>query len=664
MHQLRQWRAGLSRRGLPWLVLAGGLLITGLFTHTQRRFRQLEHERIERNLAADITTAVQTRMATNLAILDAVVGLFDASEQVTAAEFASFARALQIRGEHLQGIQGIGFTAVVGGDPRRFEARIRREGLPDFRIQPAGRRPLTTAIVLLQPNDWRNARAMGFDMYSEPKRRQAMAEAASTGSASLSAPIRLVQETSIDPQRGALLYAPIYREPEHSFPSPQDRLRRLRGWAFSPLRMGDLISSALATIDNPDKFGTGVLIYDGPTPRAERLLFDNQGLADSARLTHPTWVRVKVANRSWLIGIQLDHTHLHPQGWSRELLITALLGISLSVLAALISQRLVSDHLSLRRALSQQLEASQERALAATVFETSPVGIVVTDASGIILRVNAAFTQISGYSEVEARGHKANLLKSGRHDDSFYGRMWEAMVQRGHWSGEIWNRHRNGQIRRHDLNITAVLDANQQIVNFVGLLRDVTARYSQEKRMRRLATHDALTGLANRTLLMDQLERSLALAERHGGGVGLLFLDLDGFKAVNDNHGHSTGDALLRAVARRLRQTVRRSDLLCRQGGDEFVVLISESPDLHQLLALATKLRASLTEPFPGLPEGIAISVSIGVARWPEHAGDADGLLEAADNAMYAAKQMAGPHIAQARPGAAGTAAPPMPPPE
>ena len=183
-----------------------------------------------------------------------------------------------------------------------------------------------------------------------------------------------------------------------------------------------------------------------------------------------------------------------------------------------------------------------------------------------------------------------------------------------------------------------MLNHEEQIVNFVGLLWDVTERHSQQERMRHIATHDQLTGLANRTLLMETLNRSLALARRQGSHVGLLFLDLNSFKPVNDHYGHSTGDALLQAVASRLLSSIRESDTLCRQGGDEFVLLIPDAPDLDQLVALAGKLQTSLKLPFADLPAGISVSASIGVARWPDHADDADALLDAADNAMYQAK--------------------------
>lgn len=628
---------------LPWLVLAAGLGLTALWCHQLRQFTQLEHERTERDLAETISSAVRSRLQTNMTVLDAVVGLFDAIKEVSHEDFHAFYQALNHGGQTLNGIQGVGYAIKVPqGDIAGFERQVRASGRPNFTIRPSGSRPLTTAILYLEPHDWRNQRALGFDMYSQTTRRDAMQLAATTGEPALSGPVRLLQENSVRPQVGALLYQAIYRTPTGDFNSVQERIQYLKGWAYSPLRMEDLIQGALATVDDPALKGTGVLIYDSTRQRSENLLFDNHHLANSPKLTHPTWTEVSIANRTWVIGIQLDHRTLHAQGWSQTVLLQGLLGTSLSLLSAVFSQQLLRNHQSVRQALLREQEASRERALAGTVFDSSPVAIMVTDGEGVIMKVNQAFCQLTGYSELEARGHMAiNLFRSGRHENSFYEHIWSEIRSKGYWSGEIWNRHRNGQIIRHEFSITAVLDEQQQPTSFVGLLRDVSERYQQEERMRFMATHDQLTGLANRTLLIDELNRSLAMAKRQGWGVGLLFIDLNHFKPVNDHYGHSTGDALLKAVAQRLASTCRESDTLCRQGGDEFVLLIPESSSIQSLQTVASKVLAALEQPFPAgpdLPKDISISASIGVARWPDHAHDADGLIEAADTAMYAAK--------------------------
>jgi diguanylate cyclase (GGDEF)-like protein/PAS domain S-box-containing protein len=652
-NRLQRWRSSVFQaQTLPVLALAVGIATTALFCNSARHFRQLEHERIERTLAADIAEAVETKLNTSISLLNSVAGLFNTSQHVSHREFINFFNSLSVDPDQLRGIQGVGFSAVVPGNQiTAFETKIRNEDQPDFTIHPAGQRELTTAIVYLMPDDWRNQRAIGYDMYSEATRREAMLLAASTGETTLSAPVRLVQETNHHPQPGTLLYHPIYENGNSGFQSSIDRMRRLRGWAYSPLRMGDLINSALAILNNPDKIGTGFLIYDGTKRDASKLLFDNLGLAGSHRLTDPTWVQVEVAKRTWLIGTQLDHRNISPSGWGQELTLTAILGLSLSILGAILTQRLVDNHLDQVKALAREREAAGERALAATVFDTSPVATVVTDPKGMILRVNPAFTQLSGYSRLETRGHKTNLLRSGRHEISFYQDLWQTLIQKGYWSGEIWNRHRNGQIRLHELQINAVLDGRDQVTNYLCIYRDVTERHAQEKQIRHMATHDPLTGLPNRALMLDRLSHSLAIARREQQRLGLIFIDLNGFKPINDTYGHLAGDQLLQAVAQRLLGCLRESDSLGRIGGDEFVLLIPNAEHLEHMQELAERLQNALRAPFKDIGEVVVrISASFGIARWPDHAADADQLMHAADQAMYRAKAMASGHICLASP--------------
>lgn len=248
------------------MVLAAGLSITLLAIGAQQRFSRLERERLESVLAGDISAALSSRLATSEAILAAVVGLFGASEEVSGVEFARFYRALTVNNANLAGIQGVGYAARIPPDEvTAFERRIRAQGRPDYRIRPPGRRRLISAVVYLEPDDWRNERSMGFDMASEPIRRQAMEQAAFSGEAVLSGPLRLQQETDDRPQVGTLLYAPIYAG-EQGFRSPYERWRRLRGWAYMPIRMDDLVASALDTVTNPDRSEAQVLLFDGDRP--------------------------------------------------------------------------------------------------------------------------------------------------------------------------------------------------------------------------------------------------------------------------------------------------------------------------------------------------------------------------------------------------------------
>ena len=634
---------------LPWAALGLGLLTTGLFCQLQRQNKITERDIVQNHLLQDRAAAIQSKLATIQAILDSTSGLFTASKAVNLEEFATFYQSLHLRNDTLKGVQGVGFAAVVpNNNIPAFEATIRRGGLPTFHVHPAGKRPLTTAIVYLQPDDWRNQRAKGYDMYSETTRREAMRTSASTGSTTLSGPVRLLQETDVKPQVGALIYTPIYRTPEISFTTSEQRLKHLEGWAYSPLRISDFLESAFSKINNSHLHEAHFRVYDGDQQAEAKLLYSSEKTNPTALSGKPLQRKIELAGRTWLLVADLHNQNLEVNGITPNLILSALLGMSLSSIAAIATRMLVNNHIALQESLEKEQEAARQQALASTVFNSSPVGIVVTDPSGNILRVNESFTRLSGYSSLEAVGHKANLLKSGEHDDAFYRDMWHAIKGQGHWNGEIWNKHRDGQIRRHELNITAVRDEQRKILNFVGLLRDITDRHNQEKRMRHLATHDQLTGLPNRLLLMDRLKRSLVQARRQRKRVGLLFIDLNGFKPVNDQHGHHVGDQLLQQVGERLLNNLRASDTLCRQGGDEFVLLVPDAASLEQLHNLAHKLQACLQEPFADLPDTIRISASIGIARWPDHAETADGLLAMADNAMYAAKQGGGSHIALA----------------
>jgi diguanylate cyclase (GGDEF)-like protein/PAS domain S-box-containing protein len=393
-----------------------------------------------------------------------------------------------------------------------------------------------------------------------------------------------------------------------------------------------------------------VLLYDGRVPRADRRLADSSRDDPSPPPADTVWVNQPVVDRDWLIGVAPRPNRLPLLGVTPVILLTALAGSLASTVAALTASMLLANHRATLAALKEAEAASRERALAATVFEASPVGIVVTDADGIILTTNVAFSQISGWSCRDVQGHKANILRSGRHDNAFYQNLWQSIIQRGYWNGEIWNRHRNGQIRRHDLSISAVLNHEHQITRFVGMLRDVTDRHAEDEQVRYQALHDYLTGLPNRALLLEHLQRGLALVRRRGGRVALMFMDLDGFKPVNDRHGHVVGDQLLRDVSQRLLNGVRASDTVCRQGGDEFVLLIVEAGSDQDLLGLARKLQKVVSLPYSGLPPDVKISMSVGIACWPDHAVDADDLLRAADTAMYDAKKSGGEKLPMAPP--------------
>lgn len=295
------------------------------------------------------------------------------------------------------------------------------------------------------------------------------------------------------------------------------------------------------------------------------------------------------------------------------------------------------------RDITERKRAKQELRIAATAFETQE-GIIITDANEIIVRVNRAFTQITGYTPEEAIGNKPSILKSGRHDQDFYRAMRCDLQSDGQWEGEIWDRHKDGHIYPKWLAITAVKDSLGRITHYVGNFTDITERKASEEKIKSLAFYDTLTELANRRLLIEHLEHAIAIHVRTGYHGALLFLDLDNFKLLNDTQGHGVGDELLIEVAHRLKACVRETDTVARLGGDEFIVLLEEldtasDSAVVQVKTVAEKIVSALAEPYILSSVVHNCSSSIGIVLFRDPATTADTVLAQADTAMYAAKK-------------------------
>jgi diguanylate cyclase (GGDEF)-like protein/PAS domain S-box-containing protein len=302
--------------------------------------------------------------------------------------------------------------------------------------------------------------------------------------------------------------------------------------------------------------------------------------------------------------------------------------------------------------ISFRKQAEVELRIAATAFE-SQQGMLITDANGVILRVNQAFTEINGYTSAEAVGQTPRLLKSDRQGPDFYRAMWQAIERTGGWQGEIWDRRKSGEVYPKWLTITAVKDEDGVITHYVGTHLDITERKQAEERVRHLAFYDTLTDLPNRRLLSDRLKQGMAASKRSAHHGALMFLDMDNFKSLNDTHGHAFGDLLLIEAADRLKRCVRQVDTVARFGGDEFVVLLSHlhadrSISACRAKTIAEKISASLSEPYlltimrdgkAALTVEHCCTVSIGVELFAGDDASEDELLKRADAAMYQAKQ-------------------------
>lgn len=295
--------------------------------------------------------------------------------------------------------------------------------------------------------------------------------------------------------------------------------------------------------------------------------------------------------------------------------------------------------LALVRDITLREEAEVRMREALVVFEACSQGIMTTDSKGIVTSINPALCAITGYSADEVIGRKASVFRSHRHDGEYFAAMWSSLVHNGVWEGEIWNRRHNGEVYPQWLSISAVRDTQGKIVEYVALCSDITQRKQQEEAMWRQANFDSLTGLANRNLLHDRLERSIAQARRNDKKVGLMFIDLDGFKWINDSLGHDVGDELLIEVARRLRKCVRDEDTAARLGGDEFTLVLQDLHDTEDLLAIGDKVVSLLREPFLLVGMHHHLSGSVGITVFPDDGDTVQALLKNADIAMYKAKE-------------------------
>ena len=290
--------------------------------------------------------------------------------------------------------------------------------------------------------------------------------------------------------------------------------------------------------------------------------------------------------------------------------------------------------------ITERKRAEARQLLASKVFNHARDGIIITDVHGTIIDVNEAFAQITGYDRKEVMGQNPRILSSGRQDAAFYSTLWSALTGQGHWSGEIWNRRKDGEVYAELLTISSVRDAQGVTQQYVALFSDITAIKAHQSQLEYMAHFDALTHLPNRLLLADRLQQAMAQAQRRGQQVAVAYLDLDGFKNVNDRHGHEVGDQLLIALSNAMKDSLREGDTLARIGGDEFVAVLIDLESPTSCLPMLTRLLEAAAAPVQLGDLRLQGSASVGVTFYPQAVEiAADQLLRQADQSMYQAKQ-------------------------
>ena len=279
-----------------------------------------------------------------------------------------------------------------------------------------------------------------------------------------------------------------------------------------------------------------------------------------------------------------------------------------------------------------------ELQMAASVFERSHQGIMITDRNDRIIQVNASFSRITGYSDEQAEGQSAALLSSGRHPDAFFEEMRETLKSDGYWQGELWNKRADGEVYPEQRVVSVLTDGDGEIEYYVSIFSDTSAQKYAAERIYRLAHYDHITELPNRALFQETLTQEIVRAKRNRQRLAVMFLDLDGFKLVNDTLGHTAGDELLRQVAQRLSERLRESDMLARVGGDEFALAMTEFRQLGDVAHVARSIIEIVGEPSQLQGQQHVVGASVGIAVYPDDGKDVSSLMRAADAAMYRSK--------------------------
>jgi diguanylate cyclase (GGDEF)-like protein/PAS domain S-box-containing protein len=505
---------------------------------------------------------------------------------------------------------------------------IRIEGKPEY-----------AAIAYISPYK-DNEEALGYDPTSNPEVAAFFYQARDTGQATISSRVNLVQGVST--RAGIVNYIPVYKQ-DHILNSTNQRQIAFIGNLACVYYLDNIIADELQAHPLLD---TELTIFDITDNEHPNKLYSTatNAIIDNDFTTH---FSTHIANRIWQIKIT-PSTNYFKNNYSNNVWIVLFIGMLFTAtltVALMIStgRRARIEEVVSQRTASLQ-KAQEDLRLLAITFESNEA-IMITDSSNHIMRINQAFTKMTGYTQEDVLGKNPDILSSGKHSASFYQNMRQELKENGSYESEIWNRRKNGEVYPERHLITSISDKSGKILNYVSVFSDITAQKDHENRIQFLAFYDQLTSLPNRRLLLDRLQYNLSLSQRNKKHGVLMFLDLDDFKKINDSLGHEVGDELLQQVADRIKLPLRRADTVARLGGDEFVILVAnqtlEGDALIEFSSnLAEKIIIAFQQPFHIKGYEHHISSSIGITIFPPTEQTAVSILGQADTAMYKSKKM------------------------
>lgn len=631
------WRGRIRTIAFPILLvlLTGLIAIYFLQNAAFNAARQTQQDNFDYQ-AREAVLRIEQRLAAYEQVLRGARGLYAASKEVDRNDFHDYASALNLARGY-PGIQGIGFSLIIPPTEKagHIEA-IREEGFPEYTLRPEGVRDLYTSTVYLEPFAGLNLRAFGYDMYSEAVRRAAMERARDLNTPAMSGKVTLVQEKDQDVQAGFLMYLPVYRKgaPHGTLP---ERRGNIVGWVFAPFRMNDLMEGILGE----QVYNIDLEIYDGEQAAPETLMYDSRSVMGHAGTPlFGSEQRVEYAGHVWTIKLHslpvfeanIDTGRVSVVRFS-GLLMILLLSLLVWQLASGRAQavNLANEMTRELRATGEQLKEAQRMAhVGSWELDIASNTAVWSDETYRIFEIDPVSFGASYEAFMNAVHPEDRALMDAAYAESLQNRTPYSIEHRLLFpDGRIKFVHEKGK---------TLYDEEGRACRSIGTVQDITEQKMMQESIERMAHYDTLTNLPNRAMFYDRLRQALALAKRNEGGLTLFFMDLDGFKQVNDTLGHHAGDLLLMGVAERLSLCVRESDTVSRLGGDEFTVILSGMHKHEDVVGVAQKIIQAISDPFYLEGREARIGISIGIARYTEEASSEDALVKQADQAMYRAK--------------------------
>lgn len=619
---------------LPFFVLAVGIAVTLLLWKNERetaveKFRYEIEERI-----GDVQHLFDLRTKEYQHLLTGIQGFFEASDAVSRDGFRRYFHPTAFFQQN-PAIRSVSLVRYVPTDATSAHvAEMRAQGFPEYGSAFASGAVDHAPVVMIEPSSERNLHLLGFDNFASPERREVLEAAMDNGSPSISKALFLEQGSD---RRGvgALVFAPVYgtgQIPE----TVEERRRRIVGWAGIAFQTQGFFQDA---IDGryPDFLIRG---YDGRLGDPSALIFETGTDPSSPKpWTDFHWIRrMRVLDREWVVEIVPLESLKSSVDFRRSSIVLAS-GLALSVITALLvgllvfsRSRIVQAYRDLKRT-SDRLSVSEARYR--TLFENSRVALLVVDGpSGNIVNANSPALKYYGHTESGIRKMSLATLSPDAPAETLRNLL---LVERGELE-RFETRHRlaSGELRDVEISASSVeLDGRKRVL---AIVQDITERKRSVERIMEIATHDELTGLPNRTLLTDRLAMAVSHANRIGTNVAVMFVDLDNFKSVNDSIGHDVGDVILKEATSRMLSIVRNEDTVARQGGDEFIIVLSELHDPQQASIVAQKILDELRRPFEVGGHELHLGASIGISTYPKDAKETQDLIKFADIAMYRAK--------------------------